>query len=90
MMCLMRTTVTLDQDVASKLQQTARERGVSFKVAINDAVRAGLASGAPPTKSFRVNAQPVGIRPGIDVSKALSLAAEIEDNEILRKLDLRK
>lgn len=86
----MRTTVTLDEDVAAKLQQVSRERGVSFKGALNDAVRAGLAAAAPPSRSFRVHAQPLGIRPGIDIDKALGLADEIEDTEILRKLELRK
>jgi hypothetical protein len=86
----MRTTVTLDEDVAAKLQQVSRERGVSFKAALNGAVRAGLAAAAPPTKSFRVQAQPLGIRPDVDVDRALSLAGEIEDAEILRKLELRK
>jgi len=86
----MRTTVTLDEDVVAKLQQAARERGVSFKGALNDAVRAGLAAGAPTTRSFQVQAQPLGIRPGVDIDKALSLAGEIEDSEILRKLELRK
>jgi hypothetical protein len=86
----MRTTVTLDEDVAAKLQQVSRERGVSFKGALNDAVRAGLATSAPPSRSFRVHAQPLGIRPSIDIDKALGLADEIEDAEILRKLELRK
>jgi hypothetical protein len=86
----MRTTVTLDEDVASKLRQVSRERGVSFKAALNGAVRTGLAAAAPPARSFRVQAQPLGIRPDINVDKALSLAAELEDIEILRKLDLRK
>ena len=86
----MRTTVTLDEDVAAKLHQVSRERGVSFKGALNDAVRAGLAAGSPPAKSFHVHAQPLGIRPGVDIDKALGLAAEIEDSEILRKLELRK
>jgi hypothetical protein len=86
----MRTTVTLDEDVAAKLSRAARERGVSFKAALNDAVRAGLGAGSPPTKSFRVAPQPLGIHPDIDVDKALSLAAELEDTEILRKLELRK
>jgi hypothetical protein len=54
------------------------------------AVRAGLAAAAPPSRGFRVRAQPLGIRPDIDIDKALSLAAELEDAEILRKLDLRK
>jgi hypothetical protein len=86
----MRTTVTLDEDVASQLRRVARERGMSFKAAINAAVRVGLAAGSPPSRSFRVRAQPMGIRPGVDVDKALSLAAEIEDAEIVRKLELRK
>jgi hypothetical protein len=86
----MRTTVTLDQDVAAKLREVARERGVSFKAALNGAVRAGLSAGASPARSFRVKARPLGIRPGVDLDKALSLAAEIEDAEILRKLDMRK
>ncbi len=86
----MRTTVTLDEDVAAKLHQVSRERGVSFKGALNDAVRAGLAAGTPTSRAFRVHAQPLGIRPDIDVNKALSLADEIEDSEILRKLELRK
>jgi hypothetical protein len=86
----MRTTVTLDEDVAAKLQQVSRERGVSFKGALNDAVRTGLAAGSPPTKDFHVQAQPLGIRPHVDIDKALGLADEIEDSEILRKLELRK
>ncbi len=82
--------MTLDEDVAAKLRQVASERGVSFKAALNGAVRAGLTVDAPPSRSFRVRAQPLGIRPEIDVDKALGLAAEMEDAEILRKLDLRK
>ncbi|MBC7680260.1 MAG: ribbon-helix-helix protein, CopG family, partial [Pseudorhodobacter sp.] len=45
----MRTTVTLDEDVAAALQQLARERGLTFKEALNSSVRSGLAKehGAP-------------------------------------------
>jgi hypothetical protein len=86
----MRTTVTLDQDVAAKLRETARERGVSFKKALNDSVRAGLTVGSRPSRRFRVHAQPLGVRPGINLDKALTLAGEMEDAEILRKLELRK
>ncbi len=61
-----------------------------WPAALNDAVRAGLAAGAPPSRSFRVHAQALGIRPGVDIDRALGLAGEIEDSEILRKLELRK
>lgn len=87
---LVRTTVTLDEDVASQLRRVARERGVSFKTAINAAIRLGLAGGTPSSRDFRVRAQPLGIRPEVDLDKALSLAGELEDAEILRKLELRK
>ena len=72
MMLLVRTTVTLDKDVAAKLKQVARERGVSFKVALNDAVRAGLQGGTRPARRYRVQARPMGVRPGIDLDKALA------------------
>jgi len=83
-----RTTVTLDPDVEAKLKATMRERGVSFKAALNDAVRAGLAGEATPQKRFRVKATPMGARFNID--KALQVAGEMEDEEILRKLDMGK
>ncbi len=84
----MRTTVTLDPDVEAKLKATMRERGVSFKAALNDAVRAGLAGEATPQKRFRVKATPMGARFNID--KALQVAGEMEDEEVLRKLDMGK
>jgi hypothetical protein len=86
----MRTTVTLDPDVEAKLRVAMRERDVSFKVALNEAVRAGLAGEAPVSRPFRVHSAPLGLRPGIDIDKALTLAGEMEDEEIRRKLELRK
>jgi hypothetical protein len=85
----MRTTVTLDEDVAAKLKQTARERGVSFKVALNDAVRASL-NGPTRARRYRMTTAPLGVRPGVNLDKALTLAGEMEDEEILRKLASRK
>lgn len=85
----MRTTVTLDPDVAARLRQIARERNVSFKVALNDAVRAGVA-GSASASPFRIPTRSMGVRPGIDLDRALRLAADDEDAEIVRKLELRK
>ena len=82
--------MTLDPDVEAKLRAVMRERGVSFKVAINDSVRAGLTSGSGPNRRFRVHAKPMGVRPGVNLDKALTLAGEMEDAEILRKLELGK
>lgn len=38
----MRTTLTLDKDVAARLEQAAKKRRVPFKTVVNDALRAGL------------------------------------------------
>jgi hypothetical protein len=86
----MRTTVTLDQDVAAKLREVARERGLSFKTAINEAIRLGLNGGAPAARRYRMPTASLGVRPGVDLDKALTLAGELEDAEILRKLELGK
>jgi hypothetical protein len=85
----MRTTVTLDADVAARLKETARARGVSFKEALNSAIRAGLAAGRA-AQPYHTPARSLGLRPGLDLDKALHLADEIEDAEIMRKLELRK
>jgi hypothetical protein len=84
----MRTTVTLDPDVEAKLKATMRERGVSFKAALNDALRTALENQAAPRRRFRVKSAPLGAR--FNVDKALQVAGEMEDEEILRKLDMGK
>ncbi len=90
MMQNVRTTVTLDPDVAAKLKQVARDRGVSFKAALNDAVRAGLGTEARSPRRYRLRTRKMGAMRGVDLDKALRLAAELEDAELLRKLELRK
>ncbi len=86
----MRTTVTLDPDVVEELKALAHQRNLSFKAALNSAVRAGLAAERGGSRTYRVPAQPMGLRPGIDLTHALRLADSLEDNEIVRKLELRK
>lgn len=87
----MRTTVTLDPDVDARLRALARERGVPLRVVINDAIRAGIqprtgAANAP----YELPSHRLGARPGLNLDKALALAGALEDEEIARKLDLRK
>lgn len=81
--------MTLDPDVASALEQAARERRVSFKKVLNDAVRAGLRPAAEP-RPYRLPTRRLGLRPGVDLDKALALAADLDDREVMRKLELRK
>jgi hypothetical protein len=71
------------------LRALAHERGLPLRTVINDALRAGTRPQhereryVPPT-------YPLGIRPGVDIDKALELAAADEDREIAHKLELRK
>lgn len=82
--------MTIDPDLAAKLRGVARERGITFKEALNVALRAGLSAKAGSTRPYRLKARRLGLRPGIDLDKALHLAAALEDEEIVRKLELRK
>jgi hypothetical protein len=86
----MRTTVTLDPDVVTALRQVVRERGVSFKEALNSAARAGLSAGRQAATPYRTPTRSFGLRPGVSLDKTLQLSADLEDAEIVRKLELRK
>ena len=82
--------MTLDDDVAARLKRVAGERGISFKEALNRAIRAGLAGeqGAAPS-AFVTPCRRLGLRAGIDLSRALSVASALEDEELIRRLELR-
>jgi len=87
----MRTTVTLDPDVEALIRRAMRERGLSFKDALNGAIRAGLlaATGKAPRR-YRLKTYRMGFRPEASLDKALRTADAIEDQEIARNLSLRK
>jgi len=82
-----RTTVTLDPDTAALIQRRMRERGISFKEALNDAIRAGAGEG--PKAPFRTATAQLGVPP-VNLDRALQLAAELEDDELIRKSRLGK
>ena len=86
----MRTTVTLDPDVETRLRRAARERGSSFKAVLNEAVRAGLDRDSGASRAYRVPSRRMGVKPGVDLDRARHLAADLEDAEVARKLELRK
>jgi hypothetical protein len=86
----MRTTITLDPDVAAMLKQAARERGISFKEAVNSSVRRGLQSAEGASRPYRVRSRRLEIKPGVNLDRALALAGGLEDAESVRKLALRK
>lgn len=87
-MLQMRTTVTLDDDLAEVLKRRARERDVPFKRVLNETIRAGLTAGTPAGGApYRMKPRNLGVRPGIDLTKALELAATLEDDEVFREIE---
>lgn len=83
--------MTLDADVLALLRKVMRERGISFKAALNQAVRDGLLKPASrPARRYRTPTFRMGHRPEIPLDKALALAAALEDEEIVRKMSLGK
>lgn len=86
----MRTTVDIDPDIDARLRALARERGVPLRVVINEALRNGVSPRRGETEPYVLPSRPLGVRPGVDLDKALALAGELEDEEIARKLELRK
>ncbi len=85
----MRTTVTLDDDLAATLQEIARSRRAPFKQVLNEAIRVGL-RGESASKAFTMPTHALGVKPGVDLTHALRIASDLEDDEIKRKLDLGK
>ena len=83
----MRTTVTLDSDVEKLLREAMRGQGLSFKEALNQSLRASLTGLNSPAKRkpFRQKTWNLGV-PKIDLAKALSIAAELEDDEHILKM----
>ena len=79
----MRTTVTLDPDTEALVRRRMRERRISFKQAVNDAIRSGLATDQPPP--YRMRTWSLGT-PLVDLDHALQLAGELEDEEIISQL----
>lgn len=76
----MRTTITLEPDVETLLKQAMRERGLTFKDAVNEAVRLGLTAHPEKVQPFKQHAFHLG-RPRVDLTKALALADELDDLE---------
>jgi len=80
----MRTTVTLDPDTEALIRRRMRERNLSFKEAVNDAIRAG--SVEPGDRApFRTDVVSMG-EPTVDLDRALQLAGHLEDDELVRRM----
>lgn len=91
----MRTTVTLDPDAERILREAMRQTGQSFKVTLNQAIRRGLSDTLPELDEppFTVEAQDMGVLPGVDLANIHDLESELEVEgylEVTRALERRQ
>lgn len=81
MMQQVRTTVTLDPDTEQIVRRRMREKGMSFKEALNDAIRSGVGHQAP----FRTETASMG-ESAVNLDRALQVAADLEDDDLIRRM----
>ncbi len=82
----MRTTLTLDDDIADALKERARLLDKPFKQVVNEILRRGLAPASEKDRQvFRVKPNHSGFRPGIDPLRLNQLYDQLETEDFLRK-----
>ncbi|TMA14238.1 MAG: DUF2191 domain-containing protein [Deltaproteobacteria bacterium] len=77
----MRTTLTLDEDVAQKLKSEARRSGRTFRDVVNDMLRRGFENRrrTRPTGPFKVVARSLGkLKPGLGLDSVSDLLEQVE------------
>lgn len=80
----MRTTLTLDEDVAARLKAESRRAGRPFREIVNETLRRGLASRriAAQRSPFRIKARDLGnLRPGVSLDNVADLIERVEGSE---------
>jgi hypothetical protein len=79
-----RTTVSLDPDTRLLVERAMRQRGLSFKDAVNAAIRAGLGPASQGPARFTT---PRALGPArVDLTKAMEIAARLEDDVLAARL----
>ena len=81
----MRTTVTIDDDLAVALEELRKREGLSFKVALNQVIRLGVqAQSAPPkAKKYRTPTRALGLKPGIDPTRFNAVLEGLETDAFI-------
>lgn len=75
----MRTTLTLEDDLADRLAKIARETQQPFKAVVNETLRRGLAECAPPVPPFDYQPHAGNLLPGIDHRRLNELAWQLDE-----------
>jgi hypothetical protein len=84
----MRTTLTLEPDVARLIEEAAARQRKSIKQVVNEAIRRGLAprGATRPAKRYRVQPHRTGLQAGVDAESFNKLVDELEDESVVTKM----
>lgn len=83
----MRTTLTLEPDVAQQIRQRLAQKKTTLKQVVNEALRVGLSSTEKRRKvRFKVEPHSFQFKPGIDTNKLNQLVDDLEAEEFLKKM----
>ncbi len=90
---VMRTTLTIDDDLAGQIEERRRREGLSLKQIVNMLLREALRNGrqAPRAKKYRTRPHKLGMRAGFDSARLNQLVDELEtEAQLEREAELRK
>ncbi|MER5260711.1 hypothetical protein ABTZ99_01345 [Actinosynnema sp. NPDC002837] len=79
----MRTTLTLDDDVARLVDDAVHRERRPMKQVVNDALRQALAPRPSRQEPYRLVPHESALRPGFDLAGFNRLADELEDEAII-------
>jgi len=83
----MRTTLTIEPDVAQQLRRRMTRTKLPLKRVVNDALRAGLSSTEKEVKvQYTVETYPCKFKAGIDPDKLNQLLDDLDAEEFVRKI----
>lgn len=84
----MRTTLTLDPEVARRLASEVKRTGKSLKSVVNAALKVGLGLSAKTGRAprFEVHPHAFGVRPGFDLDRANQLVDELDTEQVVRRM----
>ena len=83
---MIRTTLTIDDDIAVQIEERRRRDGQSLKQVVNALLREGLRSGqrTPGARKYRTKPHALRMRPGFDDGKLNQLVDELDDGDFDR------
>ena len=90
---MMRTTLTIDDDIAARIEEKRRKDGLSLKQVVNLLLREGLRNSRqnPGARPYRTKTHRLDLHPGFDAARLNQLVDELEvDERLSREIQLRR